>query len=1484
MCATTSSLFDRLSSLSLLHSWVIGLGTPLLLCWALGSLPATAQQLNRVGTDVLQQARTDVHGPDRTGKDGPLSRVGLELALLYREHQRFEESGGESFEPQSIPTPSTGPSTALPSTTDEGGMTADPSGYISPVRGETVVVDAIAADSPSALTDAMERVGAENVARYKNLVSGRVPIDRIPDLAAVSSLQSARPAHAATRSRSVSPRLRAWLERKAAGETTGPPPESSEAPLPGSAVSEGGEAMNTDDVGSTFSIDGSGIKVGVLSDSYNTADGVATTAEDDIASGDLPPDYRIEVLEDYPGGGPFGPSIDEGRAMMQLIHDVAPGADLAFHTATGGRGNFAQGILDLADAGAEVTVDDIFYFAQPFFQDGPVAQAVNAVFSQGVPHFSSAGNDGAQSYESDSWSTEARANGTPMYDFDPTTSTVDTSQTVVIGDASQFGGARFIFQWDDPAASASPASPGADTDLDLLLYQVNEEGDETLVASSTADNIGGDPVEILQFASSSTTEYELRIVKAGDGPTPGRIKYIHNGAVAPQEYETNSSTLVGHPNATDAAGVAAAYYQQTPPFGTDPAEAESFTSLGGTPILFSVDGSAKSSAEVRDQPRFTGPDGTSNTFFGGDRDGDGLPNFSGTSASAPHVAALAALQKQADPSLTPAQIYADLASGAEDMLPPTTPTQDEPPAVSDPNGFDLLTGAGFVNAQNTITSATGPADISVVTPTTIPYGQRFFDQDAGSLFDQAATTVEIVNTGNAELTINSVSISSSAFAFASGDALTSGALAPSERATGTLLFSPGSVGSYSGTVTIESDDPDESTVTIDLSGEAILPPVASVSASSLFEAVETGNTVTRTISVFNTGDTPLEYDVFAEALGLGPFTPSDVVAPPTTGSNAKSAASTELEALPAPATTSAKQAFDVSDFIYTLDDGSAETSLGIGSNADVFWLNAFEAQEGATTITAIASAFGSSQSVGSSVEFLLYEDPNDDGDPTDANLLRTVPTTTEVSGGSQLQIEPIPPTQVDGVFFVAVLVPNTANFPAPLDQSSDQGASWTANTSPGSFNPSDLSQNSPSLTSDIGVPGNWVLRAQGAYAAFDPVSGTVAAGNADNVDVTFDGASLPTGRYQANAAVTSNDPATPRIDVPFTFFVADAVGEASLNPSNTSTAFDDGSPISPEPGLVVDLSDVSGSGTVTAMRFDDPPANVSGLATGESASEYRWFVRQDGDLTFDMQSEIRFRRADIPDPGFDATTADDVTVYRRASFGSGTFSDLTSDPDDGGTPNNLSDDAIVATGATAFSEFIFGSDTAPLPVEIASFDATRDGSAVTLSWQTASETNNAGFRLERKAQDEDGWTDVGSLIEGGGTTTRAQTYRHRVEGLSPTTYRFRLKSVSTEGTTSVGPTTTIEVRMESAYAVSPVRPNPVPERGRLTVQVREKQDVRVALYNVLGQAVRTLHDGPLPANTPRTMAIDGSSLASGVYFVRVQGETFQATRKITLAQ
>jgi hypothetical protein len=72
-------------------------------------------------------------------------------------------------------------------------------------------------------------------------------------------------------------------------------------------------------------------------------------------------------------------AIDEGRAMMQLITDLAPGADQAFHTAFGGQAAFAQGILDLANAGCRIIVDDILYLAEPMFQDGIIAQTVNAV-------------------------------------------------------------------------------------------------------------------------------------------------------------------------------------------------------------------------------------------------------------------------------------------------------------------------------------------------------------------------------------------------------------------------------------------------------------------------------------------------------------------------------------------------------------------------------------------------------------------------------------------------------------------------------------------------------------------------------------------------------------------------------------------------------------------------------------------------------------------------------------------------------------------------------------------------------------------------------------------------------------------------------------------------------------------------------------------------------------------------------------------------
>jgi hypothetical protein len=139
-------------------------------------------------------------------------------------------------------------------------------------------------------------------------------------------------------------------------------------------------------------------------------------------------------------------------------------------------------------------------------------------------------------------------------------------------------------------------------------------------------------------------------------------------------------------------------------------------------------------------------------------------------------------------------------------------------------------------------------------------------------------------------------------------------------------------------------------------------------------------------------------------------------------------------------------------------------------------------------------------------------------------------------------------------------------------------------------------------------------------------------------------------------------------------------------------------------------------------------------------------------------------------------------------------------------------------------------------------------------------------------------------VKGTGTTSEPQTYRVRLDDLAPNTYTLRLRSVDTDGTENVGPAARVEVPLERAYRVSSVRPNPISTRGRIDVQVREAQPVTATLYNVLGQQVQTVHEGRLRANTLHTMTVDASSLASGIYFLRIDGASFQTTRKLMLAQ
>lgn len=530
---------------------------------------------------------------------------------------------------------------------------------LSIMEGSLVIIDAVAAKDPNTLLADLQGLGMKNTSSLGSMVSGLLPIESIDELANLNSLKFAQPATARTNV--------------------------------GSTTSQADAAMNADFARNSFGVDGSGVTVGVLSDSYDDLGG----AFSDVASGDLPGvgnslgnTTPVNVLQDFGGS-----ASDEGRAMLQLVHDVAPGAELGFHTANGGQAAFANGIIDLANvAGSDVIVDDIIYLAEPMFQDGMVAQAVDTVVADGVSYFSSAGNNARNAYESTF--NPVTIGGLELHDFDPGTG-VDVFQSITVPQGSGF---TISFQWDSPFFSVSG---GAASPNDLDIFVLDSTG-STVLESGENFNIGNDPVEVFSFfndGSHGSEEFNIAISNF-TGPDAGLMKYVmfEDGNITINEFDTASGTLYGHANANGAEAVGAAFYQDTPRFGTDPAVLENFSSPGPTPILFETDGTPTN--ELRQKPEIVAPDGTNTTFFGGDVEGDGFPNFFGTSAAAPHAAAVAALMLEAAPGTNPADIYATLENTALDMDDPFTPAFDV--------GVDDATGYGLIQADKAVEELVTP--------------------------------------------------------------------------------------------------------------------------------------------------------------------------------------------------------------------------------------------------------------------------------------------------------------------------------------------------------------------------------------------------------------------------------------------------------------------------------------------------------------------------------------------------------------------------------------------------------------------------------------------------------------------------------------------------------------------------------------------------------------------------------------------------------
>jgi subtilisin-like proprotein convertase family protein len=400
---------------------------------------------------------------------------------------------------------------------------------------------------------------------------------------------------------------------------------------------------------------GTGVRIGVLSD------GVEHLA-DAQASGDL---GAVTVLPGQAGSG------DEGTAMLELIHDMAPGAELYFATAFTSITSFADNIRALRTAGCHIIVDDVGYYVETPFQDGQgpavvsptnggvVTQAVKDVAALGAMYFSSAGNSGnLNDGTSGVWEgdfTLGAATGAPI----PVGSAGNFHRFTGVQDFNTLtlaGAGPISLHWSDPLGAS-----GNDYDI----FRLNTAGTTVSTSSTNVQNGNDDPYEQM---SSSTANPRIVIVRK----TGAASRFLHLNTNRGELALATAGQIHGHAATSNifTFGVAAAYtgFAHPNPFSTSNV-VETFSSDGPRRVFYLGDGTAvtpgnfsSTGGAVLQKPDLTAGDGVFVTGAG-----DFAGTFFGTSAAAPAAAAIMALIKSANPGFNQTQLRSALFATSLDI-------------------------------------------------------------------------------------------------------------------------------------------------------------------------------------------------------------------------------------------------------------------------------------------------------------------------------------------------------------------------------------------------------------------------------------------------------------------------------------------------------------------------------------------------------------------------------------------------------------------------------------------------------------------------------------------------------------------------------------------------------------------------------------------------------------------------------------------------
>ena len=464
---------------------------------------------------------------------------------------------------------------------------------------------------------ALEALGlrVEATVQKRRLIQGWVPSRALDEVAALDAVKEVKPP--------------AYGMREGAGDVNTP----------------GDEILGAAAARSAFGVTGAGVKVGVISD------GVDHLANS-VMSNDLP--AGVEVLS--PGSG------DEGTALLEIVHDLAPGAALAFYGPSTSV-DMANGINALAGAGARVAMDDLSFFFEPKFEDGLIAETVRSFATGGRVYVSSAGNRAQQHYRATY--TPVTGQNFPDGDYPAVHNyapgSIDIGNTLVVPPSCSL---TVVLQWNNRFGAASD-------DFDLFIARTS---DFVVVASSTEFQTGTqDPLEAASFTNSTGSPVTVFIAVSEfqlvSPPASLILDYFALLDCSPNpglQYVTPSESLSGNHALVEALPIAAAN-------AATPTQAQVYSSQGPGTISFPF-------PEVRAVPVLTSVDcvptktGVLGFFF--------LP-FCGTSAAAPHVVGIAALLIERAPTLSTEQLRGVLTGTAVDLGPP---------------GFDFTYGFGRADA------------------------------------------------------------------------------------------------------------------------------------------------------------------------------------------------------------------------------------------------------------------------------------------------------------------------------------------------------------------------------------------------------------------------------------------------------------------------------------------------------------------------------------------------------------------------------------------------------------------------------------------------------------------------------------------------------------------------------------------------------------------------------------------------------------------